>query len=68
MAQSLIKHTATVEYVDRDGYLQKSRFAAWSARQATTSAFNFVKHSKAKGDLVAFNIRHHQAENTAALS
>lgn len=59
-AESLIKHTATLSWVDRDGAFQRARFAAWTAAEATRQAWTRARSMRLSGDARAFRIDHHQ--------
>jgi len=58
----LIKHTATLFWLDKDGHQQKERHAAWSPSQATAMAWRRARSMRLSGDALAFRIAHHQKE------
>jgi hypothetical protein len=59
-AESLIKHTATLFWVDREGRGQRTRYAAWTAVEATRQAWVRARSMMLSGDARAFRIAHHQ--------
>lgn len=59
-AESLIKHTATLSWVDQNRQAQRARFAAWTAAEATRQAWRRARSMRLSGEALAFRIDHHQ--------
>lgn len=59
-AQSLIKHTARLRWVDRAGHGHSERHAAWTARQATAMAWRRARSMMLTGEARAYRIEHHE--------
>ena len=57
-AESLIKHTATLLWLDRRGETHKSRFAAWTAAEATRQAWRRARSMRLAGEATAYRIQH----------
>lgn len=57
---TLVKHTATLHWIDRSGQQQKERHAAWTASQATAMAYKRARSMRLSGDAIAFRIAHRQ--------
>lgn len=60
IAQELIKHTARLRWVDRDGQEHAERHAAWTAAEATRMAYRRAKSMRLSGEAAAFRIEHHE--------
>jgi hypothetical protein len=60
LAQELVKHTARLRWVDRDGREHAERHAAWDARTATTHAYRRARSMMTTGEARAFRIEHHE--------
>jgi len=58
IAQSLVKHTARLRWIDRAGEYRDERHAAWTARQATTDAYRRARSMITSGEARAFRIEH----------
>lgn len=59
-AETLIKHTARLRWVDADGRGHSERHAAWSAQVATTKAYRRAKSMMLTGQAAAFRIEHRE--------
>jgi hypothetical protein len=59
-AETLIKHTAKLRWVDAGGRGHAERHAAWTARIATTSAYRRARSMMLTGEARAFRIEHHE--------
>lgn len=57
-AQELIKHTATLNWLDQDGIAHRERHAAWTAREAACMAWNRAKSMRMAGEALTFRIDH----------
>ncbi|MGH6977806.1 MAG: hypothetical protein ACRED4_00700, partial [Brevundimonas sp.] len=55
-----IKHTATLSWVDSAGQFQCSRFAAWTAAEATRQAWRRARSMRLSGEALTFKINHRQ--------
>lgn len=59
-AQSLIKHTAKLRYVDGAGQEHVEHHSAWTACQAATMAWKRARSVMLSGEAAAFRIEHSQ--------
>lgn len=57
-AETLVKHTARLRWVDADGHGHDERHAAWSARRATTMAWKRARSMMLTGQAKAYRIEH----------
>lgn len=57
-AQALIKHTATLNWLDQHGVAHRERHAAWTAAEATRMAWNRFKSMHKAGEALTFRIDH----------
>lgn len=57
-AQSLIKHTAKLRYLDGAGQEHVEHHAAWTACHAATMAWKRARSVMLSGEAVAFRIEH----------
>ncbi len=57
-AESLIKHTARLSWLDRRGQEHVERFAAWSAVEATRSAWRRAQSLRLSGEATTFRTQH----------
>lgn len=60
IAQSLIKHVARLRWRDSSGEEHSTRYAAWSARQATTDAYRRARSMITAGQAQSYRIEHTQ--------
>lgn len=60
IAQSLIKHTAKLRYIDAEGEERAERHAAWTAQRATTMAYRRARSLIMSGGARAYRIEHHE--------
>jgi len=70
-AESLVKHTACLRWVDRDGRGHAERHAAWTPRRATSMAYARARSMKLSGEARAFRIEHHEqviCESSASMA
>lgn len=70
-AQSLIKHTAKLRYVDHAGQEHVEHHAAWTACRATEMAWKRARSVMLSGEATAFRIEHSErvfADGEVALS
>lgn len=59
-AESLIKYTARLAWLDREGGQHVERFAAWTAREASRSAWRRAKSLRLSGEATTFRTQHFQ--------
>lgn len=59
-AETLVKHTAHLRWVDPDGHEQGERHAAWTAKLATTKAYRRARSMMLSGQAAAYRIEHHE--------
>lgn len=59
-AQELVKHTATLEWVDKDSVGHREQHAAWTARLAATKAYRRARSMMTSGQAVAYRMTHTQ--------
>jgi hypothetical protein len=57
-AQSLVKHTATLNWLDRHGEAHRERHAAWTAAEATRMAWKRIRSMRLSGEALTFRIDH----------
>lgn len=57
-AQSLIKHTATLSWLDRQGEQRRERHAAWTSAQAVQMAWRRARSMRLCGEALTFRIDH----------
>lgn len=57
-AQSLIKHTATLSWLDRAGEQRRERHAAWTSVEATKMAWRRARSMRLSGEALTFRIDH----------
>tara|TARA_R110002051_G_scaffold316556_2_gene396323 strand:- start:2935 stop:3138 length:204 start_codon:yes stop_codon:yes gene_type:complete len=57
-AETLIRHTAVLKYIDKAGRPQSTPYTAWSAKRATTMAWTRAKSLRRSGEALAFRILH----------
>lgn len=57
-AQALIKHTATLSWLDRQGEQRRERHAAWTSVEATKMAWRRARSMRLSGEALAFRIEH----------
>lgn len=58
LPQSLVKHTATLSWLDRDGEAHRERHAAWTPAEATRLAWKRAKSMRQSGEALTFRIDH----------
>lgn len=56
----LVKHTATLFWLDQKGDQHKERHVGWNARRATTDAYKRAKSMMLHGEAKCFRITHHE--------
>ncbi|WP_309091702.1 hypothetical protein [Phenylobacterium sp.] len=59
-AQELIKHTARLRWVDREGREHAERHVGWTAQEATRLAWRRARSMRLSGEAAAFRIEHHE--------
>lgn len=59
-AQSLIKYTARLRWVDAAGYGHTEHHAHWTARRATEMAWKRARSMMLSGAAKAYRIEHHE--------
>ncbi len=57
-AETLIRHTAILEHIDKAGRQHTTPYSAWSAKRATTMAWTRAKSLRRSGEALAFRILH----------
>ncbi|MBB4797973.1 hypothetical protein HNP32_001697 [Brevundimonas bullata] len=57
-AQSLIKHTATLSWLDRQGEQRRERHAAWTSVEAAQMAWKRARSLRLCGEALTFRIDH----------
>ncbi|PZT99870.1 MAG: hypothetical protein DI624_04140 [Brevundimonas sp.] len=57
-AESLIKYTARLDWLDRHGEQHVERFAAWTAREATRAAWRRARSLRLSGEATTFRTQH----------
>lgn len=57
-AQSLIKHTATLSWLDRQGEQHRERHAAWTSVEAVQMAWKRASSMRRAGEALTFRIAH----------
>lgn len=57
-AESLIKYTARLAWLDRQGEQHVERFAAWTAREATRAAWKRARSLRLSGEALTFRTQH----------
>lgn len=57
-AEGLIKYTARLAWLDREGGQHVERFAAWTAREATRSAWRRARSLRLSGEATTFRTQH----------
>jgi hypothetical protein len=60
IAQSLVKHTAKLRWVDAGGWERAERHAAWTAQRATSMAYRRARSLMLSGEAKAYRIEHHE--------
>ena len=57
-AQSLIKHTATLSWLDSQGEQHRERHAAWTSAEAAQMAWKRARSMRLCGEALTFRIDH----------
>lgn len=57
-AESLIKYTARLSWLDQNGQQHVERFAAWTSVEATRSAWRRARSLRLSGEATTFRTQH----------